>query len=35
MNKIIFAVVVLSLAGCNAAYHEAVKAQLAEGIQVG
>ena len=35
MNKIIFAVVVLSLAGCNAAYYKAVKEQLAAGIQVG
>ena len=33
MNKIIFAVVVLALAGCNAAYHKAVKEQLALGYK--
>lgn len=33
MNKIIFAVVVLSLAGCNAAYNTAVKEQLAAGYR--
>ena len=33
MNKIIFAVVVLSLAGCNAAYYKAVKEQLAAGYR--
>ena len=31
MNKFFLAVMVLLLGGCNAAYHEAVKAQLAEG----
>jgi len=33
MNKIIFAVVVLSLTGCNAAYYKAVKEQLAAGYR--
>ena len=33
MNKIIFAVVVLSLAGCNASYYRAVNEQLALGYK--
>ena len=33
MNKIIFAIVVFSLAGSNAAYYKAVKEQLAAGYR--
>jgi len=33
MNKILLAVTLLSLGGCNAAYNEAVNKQLAEGYR--
>lgn len=33
MNKIIFAAILFSLAGCNAAYNKAVKEQLAAGYK--
>ena len=33
MNKILLAVTLLSLGGCNAAYIEAVNKQLAEGYR--
>ena len=33
MNKIIFVAIVISFGGCNAAYTEAVKKQLAEGYR--
>ena len=33
MNKIFLAAMVLSLCGCNAAYNETVRKQLAEGYR--